>query len=148
MELKYEYNPEAIEKLGNAIIWTSILAAIHSDGVIQPDERVEAIRQTHVRSFTSADYFKPIYLELDDRFEHDFDTFSSSLPEDPEERELFVKNRLAECLSIVGEIGPLFTKLFSEDLESFYDRVFNANSSVFQQFVFPFLSPQIKRHNH
>jgi len=49
-------------------------------------------------------------------------------------------------MDILNEVGPVFTTEFSKSLESFYDKVFNANSTVFQSFAFPLLSAHLDRH--
>jgi hypothetical protein len=44
MEELYNYSDEVIAKLGDAIVWTTILAAVHQDGVIHEEERAVAIK--------------------------------------------------------------------------------------------------------
>ncbi|MEQ9188735.1 MAG: hypothetical protein RLP15_13455 [Cryomorphaceae bacterium] len=144
MEDTYEFSAEVYKKLGDAILWTTILAAVHKDGVIEEEERAEAIKQTHVRTFSTEPYIQPIYEHLDEHFERDFDAYIKLLPEGYEERESFVKEQLAENLLILEGMGPVFTAEFSRDLESLFDRVFNANSSLFQTFLFPFMSGDLR----
>ncbi len=146
MEDVYEYSDEVIAKLGDAIVWTTILAAIHQDGVINEEERAVAIKQTHVRTFSSAEYLQPIYEKLDLHFERDFDTYTALLPEEYEKKEGFIQKKLEESMDILKEVGPVFTTEFSKNLESIYDKVFNANSTVFQSFAFPLLSAHLDRH--
>ncbi len=141
----YEFEPDHLTKMGDAILWTTILAAVHQDGVIELEERAEAIKQTHIRTFSTEDYFKPIYADVDKRFERDFDAYSSSLPEDYEEKEAFIKERLEESMGILNDLGPVFSALFSENLKTLYNRVFNAGSSVFQIFAFPLLSAHLEK---
>lgn len=145
MEEAYEYTEEELKKLGDAIVWTAILAAIHADGVIHPSEKAEAVKQTHIRTFSTADYLKPIYLHLDSHFERDFDAYSAQLPEEQEEKETFIEGKLKESLAILEVIGPLFTKRFSEDIGHFYNRVFQADSNVFQYFAFPIISAHLQK---
>ncbi|GAB4377617.1 MAG: hypothetical protein Kow0075_06390 [Salibacteraceae bacterium] len=145
MEEVYDYTPEELKKLGDAIVWTCILAAVHQDGVIHESEKAEAIKQTHIRSFTAPDYLKPIYKHLDQHFERDFEAYSALLPEDHEQREEFIQTKLQEALSILPSIGPLFTKRFSKDLKDIYNRVFRADSNVFQYFAFPIISAHLEK---
>ena len=37
MEGKYDYSDNVISKLGDAVVWTAILAAVHQDGVIHQE---------------------------------------------------------------------------------------------------------------
>lgn len=146
MEETYEYSDEVIAKLGDAIVWTTILAAIHQDGVINEEERAEAIKQTHIRTFSSEEYLQPIYEKLDLHFERDFDAYSAMLPETYDAKEAFIQKRIEEAMDILNEVGPVFTTEFGRNLESIYDKVFTANSTVFQSFAFPLLSAHIERH--
>lgn len=145
MSETYEFEQDQLVKMGDAILWTAILAAVHQDGVIEPEERAEAIKQTHIRTFSTEPYFKPVYSHVDERFEKDFDAYSSALPTDYEEKEAFIKARLEESMLVLNELGPVFSALFSENLKSLYNRVFNAGSSVFQIFAFPLLSAHLEK---
>ena len=141
----FEFEEEQLRKMGDAVLWTTILAAVHQDGIIQPEERAEAIKQTHIRSFSSEEYLKPIYEDVDDRFERDFDAYNSQLPPDYEGKEKFIQERLTESMAVLDELGPVFSALFSKNLKSLYNRVFNAGSNVFQLFAFPLLSAHLEK---
>lgn len=145
MEEVYEYTEQELKQLGDAIVWTAILAAIHADGVIHSSEKAEAVKQTHIRTFSTADYLKPIYKHLESHFERDFDAYSATLPEGQEEKETFIQGKLESALAILQSIGPLFTNQFSKDMADFYNRVFRADSSVFQIFAFPVISAHLEK---
>lgn len=146
MEEVYEYSDVELKKLGDAIVWTAILAAIHTDGVINPEEKATAIRVTHIRTFSTAKYIQPIYQHLDDHFERDFDAYVAMLPDaSQDEREDFIGEKLTEALSILPEIGPLFTQYFSDDLKSLFNKVFTADSNVFQIFAMPVITSHLNK---
>lgn len=145
MEDIYEYTDKELNQLGNAIVWTALLAAIHNDGVIYPTEKAEAIKQTHIRTFSTEDYLKPIYKHLDAHFEADFDAFSKQLTGTSEEQEQYVQQKIEESLAILPEIGPLFTEKFSKGLADFYNRVFRADSSILQVFLLPVLTAHLNK---
>lgn len=141
---EYNYTEDQLKQLGDAIVWTAIFAAIHVDGVIDPKEKAEAINIAHIRSFSTADYIKPFYQHLDSHFEKDFDAYSAMIPQGTqEEKESFVEAKIEEALAILPEIGPLFTKYFSDDLKSFFKKVFHADSSVLQSFFMPVLTSHL-----
>ena len=50
-------------------------------------------------------------------------------------------------MSILKEMGPVFAAEFSKDLESLFDRVFTANASLVQSFLFPFISGHLEDKN-
>ena len=104
----YEYSADVYKKLGDAILWTTILAAVHKDGVIEEEERAEAIKQTHIRSFSTEPYIKPIYEHLDEHFEKDFDTYIKDLPVEYEAKEAYIQAKLADCVAILKDMGPVF----------------------------------------
>lgn len=141
----YEYTPEELQKLGDAIVWTTIYAAIHNDGVIDESEKAEAIKITHLRAFISEDFLKPIYVHLDTHFERDFDAYTALLSGSQEEKESFIQKKLEEALEILPEIGPLFTERFGKNISDLYNKVFHANSSVFQSFMLPVLTSHLKK---
>lgn len=141
----YDYTEEELRKCGDAIVWTTIFAAIHSDGVIHESEKAEAIKQTHIRSFSTADYLKPIYKHLDTHFEADFDKYSNSLSGSQEEKEAIVQENISEALEILPTIGPLFTERFSKDIADLYNSVFHADSSIFQIFMLPVLTAHLQK---
>ena len=145
MQEVYTYSDEELKKLGDAIVWTAILAAIHQDGVIQPSERTEAIKQTHIRAFSTEDYLRPIYKHLDDHFEANFDSYSASLKGTQEENETAVQKKIEDALEILPSIGPIFTKKFTADITDLYNRVFQADSTVFQFFLFPVISGHLQK---
>ncbi len=145
MEDIYEYSEEELRKLGDAIVWTTILAAIHQDGVIQDSERAEAIKQTHIRTFSTEDYLKPIYKHLDEHFERDFDAYSATLTGTQEEKENMIQAKIEASLDILPSIGPLFTQKFGKDIKDLYNRVFQADSTVFQFFAFPVISAHLEK---
>jgi len=145
MEDVYEYTDEELTKLGDAIVWTAILAAIHADGIIKPSEKAEAVKQTHIRSFSTRDYLKPIYKYLDTHFEYKFDAYTDLLPEENEAKETMIRHKIEEALNVLPGIGPLFTEQFSKDLRDFYNRVFHADSNAFQYFAFPVISAHLQK---
>ncbi|GAB5539184.1 MAG: hypothetical protein Salg2KO_12870 [Salibacteraceae bacterium] len=143
----YEYSDEELQELGKIIVWTTVYAAVHNDGVINASERAEAIKQTHIRTFSSEEYLQPIYKHLDSHFEADFDAAVASLSGSQEEKEAVIQERIADATHILSSIGPLFTDRFTKELTNLYNRVFIADSSIFQIFMLPILTSQLNKHN-
>ncbi len=141
----YEYTDEELRKCGDAIVWTTIYAAVHNDGVVDESEKAEAIKQTHVRSFSTEAYLMPIYKHLDANFESLFDAYSSTLTGTLEEKEELIQAKISEALEILTQIGPLFTERFSKDIADLYNRVFHADSSLFQIFMLPVLTAHLNK---
>ncbi len=145
MEEAYEYTEEELKKLGDAIVWTTILAAVHVDGVINEHEKAEAIKQTHIRTFSTEDYFKPIYKHLEDHFENDFNRFSAELVGTQKEKEAYAQAKVTEAMEILPLIGPIFTKRFTKEVGDLYNRVFHSDSSLLQIFLLPILTGRLER---
>lgn len=141
----YKYTEEEHRKLGDAVVWTCILAAVHQDGIIQPEEKAVAVKQTHIRTYSTEEYIQPIYEHLENHFERDFEAFSAMLPLEKSEQEPFIAVKMKECLSVLEDIGPLFAQKFSDDLRGLYNRVFQAHSSVFQLFVMPVVTAHLEK---
>ena len=140
----YDYTDGELQKMGDAIVWTTILAAIHNDGIIDETEKAEAVKLTHIRSFNSEPFLKPVYSHLDDHFERDFDAYTATLTGNQEEKEATIQTKLNEALEILPIIGPIYSERFAKSLEGLYLKVFHANSSVFQNFMLPMLTAHLK----
>jgi|GEM_PF-407250 len=143
MDQRFKYSDEQLRLLGNAIVWTTVLAAVHNDGVIMPEEKAAAVKQAHFRTFTSDAHLQPIYKRLDSHFEADFDNYSSMLPEGDDAKEEFVKEKLQQSLKGLEGLDKFHGRTFIEELRDLFDRVFKADSSIFQLFAFPIVSAHL-----
>ena len=106
--------------MGDAIVWNTILAATHNDGVIHETEKAEVIKLTHIRSFNSEPFLKPVYSHLDDHFERDFDAYSAILTGNQEEKEATIQTKLIEVLDALLVIGLIDSVRFAKCLECLY----------------------------
>lgn len=86
-----------------------------------------------------------MYKHLDDHFERDFDAYTAALVGTREEKESRIQAKLEEALEILPVFGPLFTERFGKNLSDLYNKVFHANSSVFQVFMLPLLIFHLKK---
>ncbi len=95
----------------------TILAAIHTNGAIDETEKAEALKLTHIRSFNSEPFLKPVYPHLDDYFERNFDVYSAILTGNKEEKEATIQTKLNEALEILSVTGLIYSECFAKRLE-------------------------------
>lgn len=141
----YEFSQEELTKLSDAIVWTALLAAVHEDGVISESERAEAIKLTHIRTFNTREYIKPIYQYLEKHFEARFNEFHEMLGLNDEDNRKYIERKIQECLEILDIMDQFFVQRFLYSLESFYKHIFHADSTVLQYFAFPVISAHLKK---
>ena len=129
------------KKVLDAPIWISLHAAVSKDGEIDPAERSEAIKQAHFRTYSSPVDLHTYYKAVDENFADRFEEYSKLLPEDEEEAEKFISEKVEEITQIIVKLEKNeFAEQLLKDLQEFYRYVFRSNSNVFQYFAFPLIT--------
>jgi len=141
----FNYTEAELTNLGEAIVWMAVLAAVHNDGVVHEDEKAEAIKQTHIRTFHGSDYMRPIYQHLDHNFEENFDRFSAEANASGENKEEYIADKLKEKLEVLQSLGPIFAERFNKDMKDYFNRIFKVGSNAFQFFAFPVISAHLDK---
>jgi hypothetical protein len=57
----------------------------------------------------------------------------------------YIQGKLEKATEILPIIGPLFPERFTRDLGKLYNRVFSADSSIFQLFMMPILTNRLDK---
>lgn len=135
-------------QLLDAPIWLSLLAAYNTDGKVSRDERAESVKLAHLRTFTSPQNLREFYKKVDERFEERFDRLDSRLPEDPDDRIVFIEAQIKHCHKLLEtKVDPDLASEVENSLESFYNHVFKADISFFQYFAFPIITGRMTKKN-
>ena len=139
-ELK-NLSEEEQRKVLDAPIWISLHAAVSKDGEIDPAEKSEAIKQAHFRTYSSPIDLHTYYRAVDEHFADRFEEYSKELPEDEEEAEKYISDKVEEIMQIIQHLDKgEFAEQLLKDLQEFYRYVFRSNSNVFQYFAFPLIT--------
>lgn len=121
-------------------IWISLLAAFAHDGNISENERAEAIRIAHMRSFTAPDDIREYALQVYRNFDARFEQLVQTLPDDQEKRISYIKNKVRAIYDLIPKLDSSVAEDLIETLESFYKHVFVSDRSFLQYFALPIYS--------
>ena len=135
-----------LNQLLDAPVWLSLLAAYTGDGKVSEDERAEAVKLAHLRTFTTPKNLREFYEKVDQRFEQRFDALNNRLPEKHEDRIKYLEAQVKHCHKLLEEkVDQDLAADIEESLESFYRHVFKADTSFFQYFAFPIISGRLAK---
>lgn len=115
----------------------ALLAAVSDDGIVSEDEKADAIRLAHLRTYTSKPILHNYYKEVDKCFKDDFDLILSQLPEEWKEKEQFLENRLTNLDPVLQKLDTVYAEELITSLKSFAKHVFKSNSNLLQNFLLP-----------
>ena len=77
-----------------------------ADGELDVKELDLAKKIAHIRTYSSPEYLKEFYEEVEAQFDALIDKFNTELPEDADSRGQIISDRLSQLNSILGEINP------------------------------------------
>ncbi len=123
----------------------AILAAVSDDGEVSENEKAEAVKLSHLRTYTSPEILHNYYLEVEKVFEENFDYIMSNLPENWEEKENYLRSRVEAVNSILPKMNAVYSEELVNSLRSFSKHVFKSNSSFLENFILPMFMNKIER---
>ena len=123
----------------------SILSALSADGTIDANEKAEAIRLAHLRTFTSPEILNQYYKEVEVNFENNMNRIINDLPPDYESKKVFLKNELKKLTPILAKLDREFSMTLLDSLKSFSRHVFKANSHFLEYFILPVFMNEIEK---
>jgi hypothetical protein len=139
-------NVEDRELVMDAPIWISLYAAYRHDGQMDAEEREEAIKQVHYRSYSGTKRLQHYFDAIDDGFQLRFDASDTALSKNPVERDSFLANKIQDCIRAINNLeSKSFARKLLHDLDSYYAYVFNSTSNFFQYFAFPIISNELQK---
>ncbi len=128
-------------------IWMSLLAAYAGDGKVSEDERAEAVRLAHLRTFTSPKSLRGFYEKVDEKFAERFDILDKRVPDVKKDKIVYIEAQVKKSHALLEKIDEDLAADLEESLESFYKHVFNADKSFFQYFALPIFSSRLDRNS-
>lgn len=115
----------------------ALLAAISDDGEVSENERAEAVKLAHLRTYTSKPILHNYYKEVDQVFETHFEDILKKLPSEWKEKERFLENRLLNLDPVLLKLDKVYADELITSLKSFAKHVFKSNSNFLQNFLLP-----------
>jgi hypothetical protein len=115
----------------------ALLAAISDDGEVSENERAEAVKLAHLRTYTSKPILHNYYKEVDQVFETHFEDILNKLPTEWKDKERFLENRLLNLDPVLLKLDKVYADELITSLKSFAKHVFKSNSNFLQNFLLP-----------
>ena len=123
----------------------SVLSALSADGTIDPNEKAEAIRLAHLRTFTSPEILNNYYKEVELNFESNMNNIINNLPLDYEAKKEYLRNELKKLAPILVNLDREFSMTLIDSLKSFAKHVFKAHSHFLEYFILPVFMNEIEK---
>jgi len=145
MEYLKELSPEDKAELLRAPVVFAVMAAVSDDGMVNSAERTEAIKLSHLRTYTSPAFLQNFYRQVDEIFEEEFDKLTKALPEDAKSQREFLKEKLAGIRKIMNKLDRDYAIHLTQSLKSFSRHVFRANSHYLEYFLLPVIMNELEK---
>jgi hypothetical protein len=131
------------ELLFKAPVLMSVLAS-GSDGEVNKQQKADAIKLAHIKTFTALPLLRPYYQEVEKRFREDFETVSKTYYPFDEKKRNELKTEIGKVQQILGKINPVYAEILSKSLERYAAHVKKATHSIFRDFMFPMIILDMK----
>lgn len=135
-----ELKNEERELLYKAPVLVSVLTSC-SLNEINEAQKADAIKLSHLKTFTSNPLLREYYEEVDKQFKNQFEaTVKDFFPFDENKRGI-LKKEIDKVNLIIGKLEITYGKVLHKSLEGYASHVKKATHSVFQDFIFPLPIP-------
>ncbi len=127
---------EEVSLLMKAPALLSVLAAC-SEGGVNGAEKADAIRMSHLRTFTADFTLLDYYREVEKTFVQDFEMLAAKyFPLDEEKKEA-IALEIKKTDQAIANLDPANGLLLHKSLDSYIAHVKRAGRSIFFDFIFP-----------
>ncbi|MGZ4033918.1 MAG: hypothetical protein ACXVPU_10760 [Bacteroidia bacterium] len=116
--------------------YISLLAA-NADGKMDENEKKEAIRLTHIKTYSVPSELSDFYREAEKVFEKNIRQLDEQLPMDKETRKEAIKSELSKLKNIFIKLGREYSSLLKQSIRSYMDHVSESHSNLVESFLFP-----------
>ncbi len=133
-------SPEDRELLYKAPVLVSVLASCSLNEVNEA-QKADAIKLSHLKTFTSDPVLRDYYEEVDKQFKNQFEAIAKEYYPFNEDKRNALKNEIERVNLVLGKVGIPLGQVLHKSLEGYANHVKKANHSVFQDFIFPLPIP-------
>lgn len=131
---------EEREHLYKAPVLVSVLVSCSLNEVNEA-QKADAIKLSHLKTFTAIPALRDYYEEVDKNFKSQFEaTVKEYFPFDENKRKT-LKNEIEKVNLIIAKLDGSYGQVLHQSLEGYANHVKKAAHSVFQDFIFPFPIP-------
>ena len=133
-----QLSDEEIRLLHSAPVLVSVLASgTFNEKEISKSQKADAIRLSHLKTFTAVPVLRPFYAEVEKNFEQEFEAaIKKYFPFDESKRDE-LKKELDQISLIVQKLDKKYGEVLSRSFERYTRHVKKAAHSIFQDFIFP-----------
>jgi hypothetical protein len=131
---------EERELLYKAPVLVSVLAAC-SFNQINEDQKADAIKLSHLKTFTAKPELRSYYAEVEKQFKDQFDLAEKEYFPFDENKRNSLKKEIARVNYIIGKLEQTYGQKLHKSLEGYANHVKKAAHSIFQDFIFPIPIP-------
>ena len=138
-----ELNGKEQDLLIRAPVLLSVLASC-SENAINKNQKADAIKLAHIKTFTAVPELQPYFKEVEKNFKEHFEQIAEQYyPFDNVHRNL-LKLEIQNIQEIIAKLNPSYGKALSKSLERYTIHVKRATYSIFQDFIFPLAMLDLK----
>ena len=123
----------------------TLIAAISDDGKVSESEKAESIKLAHLRTYSSPDILHNYYKKVDEVFEAYLQEEYDHLPENWEEKEKYLEERLTSLNTVLPKLNEVYAKELVVSLKSFARHVFRSNEGYLEHFLMPIFMNKIEK---
>lgn len=118
----------------------SVLASCSLNEVNQA-QKADAIKLSHLKTFTSNPVLREYYEEVDKQFKDQFETTVKEYFPFDENKRSTLKKEIERVNLVIGKLETTYGLVLHKSLEGYASHVKKARHSVFQDFIFPLPIP-------
>jgi len=131
---------EERELLYKAPVLVSVLASC-SINEVNKAQKTDAIKLSHLKTFTADPLLLSYYAEVEKRFKNQFEaTVEEYFPFDDNKRNA-LKGKIEKVNHIIGKLEKTYGQLLYKSLKRYGDHVKRSTHTVFLDFIFPIPIP-------
>ncbi len=123
--------------------YISLLAA-NKNGKIDEREKKEAIKFSHIKTYSCNPLLSKFYAEADKVFQANIEQLDNELPIGKDERETAIKNELEKIEKILLKLDKDYASTMRHSMKSFKDHVSKAHHNVLEYLIFPVVLNKIR----
>lgn len=113
------------------------LLAVSAHGALDNREKKEAIKFSHIKTFSCDPVLKDFYKYADKEFLANVEYIDKHLPDNAQERVHIIRQRLSELEKILEKMDKRFAIVLNKSMKQFKNHVSHAHRNVLEYFLFP-----------
>jgi hypothetical protein len=137
MKLFENLNSDEKDMLLKFPAYISLLAA-YSDEKMDEVEKKEAIKFTHIKTYSCNPLLSDFYAEVDKVFAQNIEKLNNELPKEKMERDQTIRTELAKLEPILLKLGKEYASIMHISMKSYTEHVSKAHHNILESFLIPF----------